>query len=126
MDIIKITNEFQGYIWMSDEAVPHVYDFDTESELILDPDKNPFINEGLLYDTKSNISYSIKYIDGKYIIRKTQVLLPYDISDTFVFHSHGIGKRLRFIAEWKEYNDPLCENMPVKCFSDYIFIGFNN
>lgn len=109
---------------MSGEEKPHVYNLDTESELMLDPNKNPFINEGLLYDTKTCLSYSIKYINGKYFLRKVHVTLPSDKDEISVFHSHGIGKMLKFIAEWKEQNDPLCENMPVKYFSDYIFIGF--
>lgn len=125
MDEIKITANFQGYIWWSDQPLPEIFDMDKETVLNLDPTANPFVNEGLLFDRKNRISYSIRYIDGNFHLRITPLeSLNYKDCDIIEFHARDAKHRLRFIPEWVQYNDPLCEGMTTQKFSDYIFIGF--
>ena len=67
--------KYQGYLWYSDQRQPEVYLGNTSvAELILDESENPFIVEGNLYDTERQLSISIKFVDGKYIVTR------YDLS----------------------------------------------
>ena len=70
---INITKDFQGYLWMSDQPKPEIFDKDKERQLVLDSTKNPFVIEGQLSDGEK--SYSIKYVDGEYIV------VEYDVTD---------------------------------------------
>lgn len=68
---------YQGYLWYSDQRQPEVYLGKTSvAELILDESKNPFIVEGNLYDAERQLSISIKFVDGKYIVTR------YDLNTT--------------------------------------------
>ena len=58
---------YQGYLWYSDKDQPKVLN-NVDSEITLDETKNPFVIEGQLFDGKRSIS--IKYVDGKYIVKK--------------------------------------------------------
>ena len=66
METIKI-NKCEGYLWWSDQQKPKVYQ-DELIDICLDEAKNPFVVEGQLYDEENKESYSIKYVDGQYLI----------------------------------------------------------
>lgn len=63
--------KYQGYLWYSDQRQPEVYLGNASVvEFTLDESKNPFIVEGNLYDAERQLSISIKFADGKYIVTK--------------------------------------------------------
>ena len=69
--------KYQGYLWYSDQRRPEVYLGNTPvAELILDKPRNPFIVEGNLYDEERQLSISVKFVDGKYIVTR------YDLGTT--------------------------------------------
>ena len=58
-------SQYVGYLWKSDSPTPIVLNPAQEYEYIPVNSENPFIIEGLLYDEKNKISYSIIYVDGE-------------------------------------------------------------
>ena len=68
MKIDKST--YQGYLWYTDEKEPRVFN-NEEFELDIANDENPFVVEGHLFDGINSIS--IKYVDGKYIVKTYEV-----------------------------------------------------
>lgn len=128
---INITKDFQGYIWMSDQSKPEVFDCNKERLLVLDNNKNPFVIEGQLYDKTQKKSYCIKYVDGEYLV------MPYDVTDDEVknansYYPNRMQKKLLFYQRWEvmkdnegdEKGDRYCENMPVLEPTGLIFVGF--
>lgn len=129
---------YQGYMWKSDEQTPEVYDCDRNIGFCLSDGENPFIAEGQLYDKATDVSISIKFIDGKYIInrydgRKHQFIGG---SDSAIFEEGELeqyiparrmdtGSRvLNFIRLWKVTKDQMSENFETLCPSALIFKGF--
>ena len=138
MDNIRINNTMQGYLWMSDQDAPYVYDKGTISkdekecshapfDLDFSKAQNPFIVEGQLYDETQGISYSIKFVDGKYLVKIYQVDNA-DLHKTTVevkeYLSNRMGDRwLRFLRYWEEdIEDECVRNMPVLKLQKEVFI----
>lgn len=127
-------NNCHGYIWYSDKNTPEViYNIDYELPGF-ENDSNPFIVEGQLYGTVEGkkVSYSIKYIDGKYLVQK------YDVSqlekDKIICEPHSYlpnrmedkgVKTLHFREYWREVEDELCEGMSTLQPAEFVFVGFN-
>lgn len=115
--------KYQGYYWLSNSDKPVVVDGNFDG-LSLPSEENPFIVEAQLYSAELNKSYSIKYIDGRYIV------IAFDVNDedeTLVYKaSWDIKKELIFKCCWRPESDPLCEGMDVLKPSEYYFVGFNN
>lgn len=126
METIKI-NKCDGYLWWSDQQEPEVYQ-DEKIDKCLDENKNPFVVEGLLYDKEGKKSYSIKYIDGRYIIGE------FDVNDSDLsnpdneikcYLSNRMGDRwLKFLRYWEAKEDKNCMEMPVLTLTKNVFIGF--
>ena len=126
METIKI-NKCEGYLWWSDQQEPKVYQ-DEQIDIILDEAKNPFVVEGQLYDKEEKKSYSIKYVDGLYLINIYKVeagdLTNMD-NEPKCFLSNRMGGRwLKFLRYWEEKKDENCMDMPVLTFTKSVFIGF--
>ena len=123
---------YQGYLWYSDEKKPTVLNHE-DFEITLDEKINPFVIEGHLFDGKQSIS--IKYVDGKYIVKK-YVLdgLPKEdcTEQSFLANRMGDIKVLKFRQYWRErreqreQKDDLCEGMPVLQPAELVFVGFND
>ena len=116
---------YDGYIWMSDQEKPKV----CENEKVEWPTgANPFIVEGQLYNQEKGISYSIKFVDGKYIINEYEVKkadLDNEHNEQIVYHSNKMdGRKLKFLRYWEEKEDVNCMNMPVLTLTKTVFIGF--
>lgn len=139
--IEKITEipkaKYQGYIWRSDSERPKVFTGDKAYGGMLDPNENPFIIEGNLWDEAAHTSVSIRYVDGRYYIHQTT--LTTEECDGYTDHStikeyvaHRINngtdkdKYLRFVQLWEPRPDPMCEGMEVLEPSKLVFIGFTN
>ena len=121
-------NKMEGYLWYSDQDTPVVYD-GTKESFKFDDNDNPFVIEGQLYDTDKDISYSIKYVDGKYLVKKyavKEIKLDSEckIADKY-FQSHRMdGRVLHFMEIWRPAPDSLCEDIKVFQPADIIFVGF--
>lgn len=125
---------YQGYLWYSDKDQPKVLN-NEDLEITLDKKINPFIIEGHLFDGKQSIS--IKYLDGKYIVKKyiLDELSEKDFTEqSFLAHRMGDVKALKFRQYWGEsegkygrkQKDELCEGMSVLQPAVLVFVGFND
>ena len=126
METINIKN-CEGYLWWSDQEEPEIYD-GKAIDICLDETKNPFVVEGQLYDKERMGSYSIKYVDGRYLINNYKVetddLMNKD-NEPKKFLSNRMGGRwLKFLRYWEEKKDENCMNMPVLTFTKNVFVGF--
>lgn len=119
----------EGYLWWSDQQAPKVYDGDA-LDLCFDETKNPFVVEGQLYDVEEKKSYSIKYVDGKYLIKIYEVEdLDFSNADNEIkcYLSNRMGGRwLKFLRFWEptEEGDENCEGISPLVISKNVFVGF--
>lgn len=127
METIKI-NKCEGYLWWSDQQKPKVYQ-DELIDICLDETKNPFVVEGLLYDEGNKESYSIKYVDGQYLINKYKVVeSEFTNPDNQIksYLSNRMDDRwLKVLSYWEEKEDENCMGMPVLTLTKNVFIGFD-
>ena len=126
MEPIKI-EKCEGYLWWSDLQEPKVY-CGEKMDQSFDENANPFVVEGQLFDKDNNVSYSIKYIDGEYIVEKFEVQdddFTNPNNETKTYLSNRMGDRwLSFLRYWEEKNDENCMNMPVLTLTKNVFVGF--
>ena len=118
---------YEGYVWMSDRQEPSVIRPDEEFEMTLCDEDNPFVVEGNLWDAATGLSIMIKYVDGKYIVRRTEVTDECKKNATrkeFLPHRIEGVKKLAFLQCWDEVEDPLCENMVTLQPGKLVFVGF--
>ena len=127
METIKI-NKCEGYLWWSDQQEPNIYDGDA-LDISLDETNNPFVVEGQLYDQEEMESYSIKYVDGQYLINKYKVdesdLTNLDNEKKSFFSNRMADRWLKFLRYWEEKNDENCMGMPVLTLTKNVFVGFD-
>jgi CRISPR type III-associated protein (TIGR04423 family) len=126
MKTINIKN-CEGYLWWSDQQIPQVYQ-DEALDICLDETKNPFVVEGQLYDRECRQSYSIKYVDGQYLIiiynvAERDFANPDNEQKDFLSNRMG-DRRLKFLRYWEEKEDENCIGMPVLTFTKNVFVGF--
>lgn len=134
--------KYVGYLWYSNEKEPKVFDgSETVPEINLDEKENPFIIEGNLWDEDGRKSIMIRYVDGKYIVRRTKVkeeeLKASSRASSQAYESgsptlkkylaHRIEgvKCLCFLQYWQAESDKMCEGMQVLRPSKLVFIGFD-
>lgn len=135
--------KYAGYLWYSNEKEPKVFDgSEMVPEINLDEKKNPFIIEGNLWDKDGRESIMIRYVDGEYIVHRTQVKeeklkgissseaygSKSDIATTrkdYLAHRIGGVKCLSFLQYWQAEPDDMCEKMCVLRPSKLVFIGFD-
>lgn len=127
METISI-NKCEGYLWWSDLQEPKVY-VDEPIDICFDKTKNPFVVEGLLYDKEDNKSYSIKYIDGQYLINIYKVedsdfVNPDNETKSYLSNRMN-GRKLKFLRYWEEQEDENCMKMAVLKLTKNVFIGFD-
>lgn len=126
METINIKN-CEGYLWWSDQQIPQV--FQNEAlDISLDEIKNPFVVEGQLYDKECQESYSIKYVDGQYLINRFKVeeqdFVSPDNELKNYLSNRMDGRWLKFLRYWEEKEDENCSGMPVLTFTKNVFVGF--
>lgn len=126
MKTINIKN-CEGYLCWSDQQIPQVYQNDA-LDICLDEATNPFVVEGQLYDKECRQSYSIKYVDGQYLITKYNVA-EWDFANPdnerkYFFSNRMDGRWLKFLRYWEEKEDENCMGMPVLTFTKNVFVGF--
>lgn len=122
-------NKMEGYLWYSDQDAPIVYD-GTKESFKFDDNDNPFVIEGQLYDSNANISYSIKYVDGKYLKKEYHVVSKEEgceITEKSYISNRMNGRVLCFKEIWRPSepeSEPLCEGMSVLQPAELVFVGF--
>ena len=125
MKTIKI-DRCEGYLWMSNQEKPKVYQA-KPLEVNLDEQSNPFIVEGQLYDLEKKESYSIKYVDGRYLIciHKVEPAKTGQVIEETNYLSNRMSNLwLNFLRYWEEKTDENCMGMPVLTLTKSVFVGF--
>ncbi len=120
---------YQGYIWYSDQTKPKTYNNEEFDGKELDNNENPFIVEAQLFDTVNLISYSIKYVDGRYICTEYNLADYKDIEFeelSYVAHRLDGVSTLHFRQYWRPEPDKQCAGMPVLQPKELVFVGFQN
>lgn len=122
---------YVGYLWMSNSSTPECWKEPKLFSKELDTNQNPFVIEGMLFDADRQVSYSIKYVDGEYIVHRWNLqedFPPVDFeSTTFHCSAHSrIGGNLLFKRYWHIVPDHACLDMPVLMPYAQVFVGFNN
>ncbi len=133
---IDLTRSYEGYFWMSNNPTPMVFTKDKPLGIYLQEygqpmtqlvyQENPFIVEGLLFDASDRLSCAIKFVDGQYLIHQEKVdpsALSTSVKSYLAQRMPEVEK-LKFLQQWIEEKDPLCENMPVLKPARLVFIGF--
>lgn len=142
MKIDKIAEaNYQGYYWLSDANTPCVLNGEAPFHHDLNPEANPFIIEAQLYDPVNRVSYSVKYIDGKYVAHRWDNV-DRDMADgeNYILHKYYPNRlekeeqaiMLHFIQHWVAERDPACagdmdnpdSGMSVLQPKELIFVGF--
>ena len=118
--------KYEGYIWMSDQTCPNVFDGTEEHSLTLTDGENPFVVEGQLWDKEHCQSISIRYVDGSYIVAESTLTEEQLNEPTVNYIPHRIKgvNGLKFLRIWKKEADSLCENMLVNTLHSMVFVGF--
>lgn len=124
---------YEGYLWMSDQENPTIYESDFVS--LPTEEANPFVVEGQLYNKTEGLSYSIKYVDGQYIVleyKVTEAEMKSPDNQVKTYLSNRMGdKKLQFLRYWEEVpdednytdsNNP--KGLPVLTQTKNVFIGF--
>lgn len=120
---------YEGYVWYSDQSEPKILKGERFS-IDIDEKKNPFIVEAMLYDKKNAYSFSIKYVDGKYI-RQLNLVRQEDFDNKDVdkkkyLASFGDNLTLVFLRYWKPVADSNCEGMEMLQPEKLVFVGFED
>jgi CRISPR type III-associated protein (TIGR04423 family) len=136
--------KYQGYLWYSDEQVPKILD-DEVFELEIGNTQNPFIIEGQLFDGIHSIS--IKFIDGKYIVKQFIIsdFEGIDKDDLYLYPNRmkildDNNLKLHFCQYWRAKADKYCggdtndtnrldskdNGMLVLQPAELVFVGFKN
>lgn len=125
---IDLTARYEGYLWISNEISPHIYNYDKQLDKKLLESINPFVVEGFLYNKENRKSYYIKNVDGKQYIYSYEVsdedLNNKDMIEEYIAHRMGDHTVLKFLRYWKEEQDNINFNFPVLVFDKLVFIGF--
>lgn len=118
---------YEGYLWKSDQSKPKVLEGTEETSFCLTDGENPFVTEGLLWDSENKVSITIRYVDGHYFVAQHTIEDSPEYQTTEVSYlSHRLPgvKKLKFLRLWKKEQDPLCEDMEALQFKANVFVGF--
>lgn len=122
---------YEGYLWKSDKDKPEVYN--NEPVRFPDEGENTFIAEGFLYNEEKGLSYSIKFVDGKYIVQEFTVTdSDRKNNEEKTYESNRMeGRKLLFLRYWEEVLDKdnftdkdNPDGLPVLTLTKTVFIGF--
>lgn len=130
---IDFSLSYEGYLWMSNETHPRVFDLESKVDAHLFDTKNPFVVEGYLFNKQTGISISIKYIDGRYYIYNN-VVVASDLNSKDIDFVYYLTQRMNttdkqwavFLRYWKEKADSSCLGMNVLEVEKEVFIGFKS
>lgn len=137
---------YEGYMWESDKIAPEIYHGKEEIGFSLTDGENPFIVEGQLYDKENDLSISIRFVDGKYLITRFDGKrgifikgnsgeengippMKYETGEEELYIPNSAmrleSKVLKFIRLWKEEDaDDDSYGFKTLCPSGLVFKGF--
>lgn len=130
-------NKLYGFLWRSDNSPHEVEIFNgTQKKIDLDASNNPFVVEGQLYDEDNGKSYSIKYMDGGYLLNEYNVkalleekIRKEDIDIREYQYIAAFDKApglLHFKEFWREdEEDKQCLPFKPLCPAEFVFVGFS-
>lgn len=128
-----------GYYWMSDALDPVIIDScdvsvaDRLNNIMSEAESNPFVVEAQLYDASAHVSFSIKYVDSRYLVHRHDVKAHIEEvvkgkTDDIVMKRYVANRltdrKLCFLQYWREQVDPFCCGMPVLAPAEKVFVGF--
>lgn len=125
----------QGYLWYSDQTEPRI-SIDKDIELHLDEKINPFVIEGQLYSDEEKKSISIKFIDGKYIVKTydfnarrfiapdSAVMTEGGVEQYIANSRLNLSQPLNFIRVWRTVKDNINDNCETLRPTGLVFKGF--
>lgn len=115
---------YEGYIWMSDETAPKLLKGETLN-LNLNPQSNPFVIEAQLLCVDKGISYSIRYVDGQYIVNQWDISEPADYEEkVFVPARMPDVVLLKFRQYWTEVSVEDNYDWTTLKPGKLVFVGF--
>lgn len=124
IDDIDFDLNYEGYYWYSNDSKPKIVNKISKEAFT----NLPFIIEGNFYCLESDISISIKHIDGAYQIYRAELNgLPIDQKTEEEYLAHDLDgiKKLKMIQYWEEGNpDELLAEMTTLIPSWQAFAGF--
>lgn len=123
-------HDYSGYLWFSDSSRAEIIN----GRLDLDCSETfPFIIEGNLWAEAEEISVSIRFVDGMFLVAIVNLKEAKKEKDhlELVFHeyqSHGFSGNptLKFMEAWIAEDDPLCEGLPTLMPAWVAFTGFGS
>lgn len=134
--------KYEGYLWRSDQPEPEVFMGDKPvGEITLSDDDNPFVVEGNLWDAATRRSVTIRYVDGHYRVRRTEVTpdelagikdagldplageLVATTKKEYIAHRIPGVKSLRYLQYWKGEADELCAGFKALRPEKLVFVG---
>jgi len=130
MDIVEINEipvdvKLEGYLWMSDEKTPRIYD-NVPVDMNLLSSVNPFVLEGCLVDKENGLSFIIKQLNGKPVIYRYILVMDDEVCARTYESVRMDGRKLRFAQRWREKPDDVCcLGMPVLEAAEEVFLGFS-
>ena len=119
-------SRYTGYLWQSDQSSPMV--FRGEALPAFGSGTNPFIIEGQLYNKDNDLSYSIKFVDGKYLVKEFDLKEPETfkpIEKCYLANRLDGVAMLCFKEYWQPEKDECCAGMDVLKPAALVFVGFN-
>lgn len=122
--------KYEGYIWKSDSSEPLLFDGVEPVSLSFTDGENPFVVEGMLWDSEHGKSVVVRCVDGVYHVAIYEVgssdadgvgrLSPV----SYLPHRMQGVKALKFVRLWEPECDEMCENMDVLRLKATVFVGF--
>lgn len=129
--MIPTNIKYDGYLWWSDEEKPEVFHNEILSskvhELWPTESNNPFIIEGNIWDSISETSYLIRFIDGEYLVYKFDMkgIAEENITKiSYLPHRMPEVEKLKFKEVWLEKPDNNCNDFNVLKPAFTAFVGF--
>lgn len=117
---------YEGYLWWSNANKPIIFVNEPLSQWP-EESANPFILEGQLFDKQNQKSFSIRFVDGSYLIHSFNLIElqnnEYINKEYLPERMDGVSK-LCFREYWKPEKDAFCEDMKVLKPAEIVFAGF--
>lgn len=117
-------SKYTGYLWYSNKTKPEVF-YNTDLEITIQDNENPFIVEGWLCDGGKSIY--IKYVDGRHIIKY------FDLNE---LRTNALSVEKKYMPSFKDFEemcfeqfwhpekDDNCEAMSVLTPKEFVFVDF--
>ena len=124
IEYINNLQNYQGYVQFSHRRIDKTKDIFVETNPKI-TDEEGFIYEAHFYNEKEKKSISIRQINDKWFISKTDIS---NIDETniqeYLTDIKEFNYKVKMVQIWEKENDPLCENMKVKKLKKVVFAGF--